>query len=545
MKKKISKLFDQYGIGRVLTDPLSVSGGLMHKMYKVEATTGTYAVKCLNPQIMKRPGVFENYARAEKLEVILEEQGLPIVPALTTKLDSLRTSESPKPSVGSAQMSSVKKMLECGGDYFYIFRWQEGSITAYDSITEDQCRIAGELLGRIHKIDSQNIEARPPVLSQIDFDTFLHSAREKDSCIAPLLQQNLELLKSCQEKLNQARRKLPAMKAITNDDMDPKNVMWYKGQPYIIDLECLDYANPISSSLNLALQWSGTVSGDFKKEKLAAFYRGYLTAYDNGFRSYDQLFGIAYTWLEWLEYNIRRALGQEAASPEEIRLGEEEVKNTIGRIKYLNEQEEEITSVLNALTTPDSKNYKTHDDRLCYIDLVFEGELSDIPSFPLPEGYRFAAYKSGDKAAWIDIELSSGEILSLQHGEECWQRYYGKREAELADRMFFIEKKDGQKVATATAFYNIHTNDKSEGQLHWVAIKKEEQGKGLSKPLITFTLEVMKKLGYTNTKIHTQTNTWLACRIYHDLGFRPTEESLKENSFGWKMVRLLNQKTWS
>ncbi|MCR4940824.1 MAG: GNAT family N-acetyltransferase [Treponemataceae bacterium] len=539
MKNKISELFDQYGLGKLLAEPSPLSGGLMHRMYKVQAETGTYAVKCLNPQIMKRPGVFENYARAEKLEDILEEEGLPIVPALTFELDSPKASESQKASDARAPVLTSKKMLECEGDYFYIFRWQEGNMAAYDAITEEECRIAGELLGRIHIIDAQNIEARPPVLSQIDFDTFLHSAEEKSSCIAPLLRQNLELLKDCQEKLNQARTKLPAMNSISNDDMDPKNIIWHKGQPHIIDLECLDYTNPISSSLNQALQWSGTVSRNFKKEKLAAFYRGYLAAYDNGFRSYDQLFGIAYSWLEWLEYNIRRGLGQEVSRPEEIRLGEEEVKNTIERIKYLNKQEEEISSVLEGLPAPYSKNYKTHDDSLCYIDLFFEGELSDIPSFPLPEGYRFVTYKSGDKAAWIDIELSAEEILSRQHGEECWQRYYGKREDELAGRMFFIESKDGQKVATATAFYNIHTKDKSEGQLHWVAVKKEEQGKGLSKPLITFTLEVMKKLGYRSTKIPTQTNTWLACKIYHDLGFRPTEKSLKENSFGWKMVQEL------
>lgn len=42
-----------------------------------------------------------------------------------------------------------------------------------------------------------------------------------------------------------------------------------------------------------------------------AFYRGYLGAYDNGFRYYGEIFGIAYTWVEWLEYNIRRALKME------------------------------------------------------------------------------------------------------------------------------------------------------------------------------------------------------------------------------------------
>ena len=131
-------------------------------------------------------------------------------------------------------------------------------------------------------------------------------------------------------------------------------------------------------------------------------------------------------------------------------------------------------------------------------------------------------------------------MLSVEHGEECWKRYYGSKEAELAERMFFIEDKSGNKIATATAFYDIHIGDSSDnGQLHWVAIKKDAQGKGLSKPLITHTLKRMKALGYGQIKIHTQTNTWLACKIYHELGFMPSEESLRKNRFGWKMVGLM------
>ena len=76
MKDIICKLFAQCGLGNVTDDITPVAGGLMHKMYKVQTASGTYAVKCLNPQIMKRPGVFENYARAEALEKILEENGI-------------------------------------------------------------------------------------------------------------------------------------------------------------------------------------------------------------------------------------------------------------------------------------------------------------------------------------------------------------------------------------------------------------------------------------------------------------------------------------
>lgn len=131
-----------------------------------------------------------------------------------------------------------------------------------------------------------------------------------------------------------------------------KNIMWDKGEPFVIDLECLGYSNPIASCLDLSLQWAGTVNQKFKRENLASFYDGYLSAYDNGFRSYHELYGIAYTWVEWLEYNLKRALGMEGTTDEDIELGEAETKNTIERIKYLNSLENDICDMLKNLTAP-------------------------------------------------------------------------------------------------------------------------------------------------------------------------------------------------
>lgn len=517
--ENIHALIGRCGLGTIEGEIIPVSGGFMHRMFKVRTSSGTYAVKALNPEVMSRPDALRNYAEAEKLERILEDNGLPIVAALSF---------------------DDKKMMETNGRFYYIFPWQEGRITDFNEISTEQCFIAGSLLGRIHGIDAQNTEAEEPELSEVDFASLLDTAVKKESVIVPVLKENLTLLENAQKQLNEARRMLPSMRAICDDDMDPKNIMWHEDNAYIIDLECLEYGNPIASVLNLALQWSGTVTGNFNREKLKAFYEGYLKAYDNGFRSYDELFGIAYTWIEWLEYNIRRALGMVSSDAWEIGLGEKETLSTINRIRYLASIQDEICSVLNDLPAPDPENYDTHDDRLCYIDLVFEGELTDIPHYELPEGYRFVPYRDGDKKAWIDIELSAKEILSMEHGEECWRRYYGNAEAELSQRMFFIEDETGSKIATATAFYDIHGKGRpGEGQLHWVAVKNEAQGRGLSKPLITYVLGVMKKLGYTSVKIHTQTNTWLACKVYSDLGFRPEADSMSEDRAGWKMAELL------
>ena len=123
--------------------------------------------------------------------------------------------------------------------------------------------------------------------------------------------------------------------------MDPKNVMWENDKPVVIDLECLDYGNPISSAIQLSLQWAGITLCDFNSEKQKAFFQGYFQAYDNGFRNYKSVFGLTYTWIEWLEYNIKRALG-DCHDKTEQQLGLTEVKNTINRIKYIHHMEDKI-----------------------------------------------------------------------------------------------------------------------------------------------------------------------------------------------------------
>lgn len=325
----IEKLFEDLGLGKISFPITSVSGGFMHRMYKVCTQNHTYAVKHLNSEIMKRPAAMENYKKAERLEAILEGEGIPIVPALTF---------------------DGKKMQEFQGNYFYIFDWHEGNITDWNNITAEQCRKAGNIQGRIHAIETKQSEPSEPELSTIDWNEYIKKSAGSNTDapaqeIESLLKENLPLLDYAQTELNKARVALPNITTIIDEDMDPKNVMWKNGEPVVIDLECLDYGNPVSSAIQLSLQWSGITLCDFDAEKQKAFFEGYFQAYDNGYRDYKSVFALTYTWIEWLEYNIQRALGscQDKAEQE---MGLAEVKNTINRIKYIREMEDKIKSNL-------------------------------------------------------------------------------------------------------------------------------------------------------------------------------------------------------
>lgn len=515
----LEKMMCLCGLGKIIADVEPVTGGLMHRMYKVITDSGVYAVKHLNAEIMKRPGVHENFARAEKIEGILEDNDISIVPAMV---------------IGGNKMQKMEDQ------FFYVFRWQEGEITDWHRISNEMCYKAGNILGRIHAIEPKNVECTAPEISHVDWRGYVLKAKEENSAIASLLEDNEELLISVESELNKARASLPAVLCLSNEDMDPKNMMWDNGSPWMIDLECLDYGNPISHAMQLALQWSGIVTREMDIDKMIAFFDGYLEAYDNCFRGYGDVAGVAYTWVEWLEYNIQRALGK-CMDEEERNLGISEVRNTIGRIQYIHKTIPQIREALDTrLRKRDVTRYDNHDERICHYELLLERELDNMPEYSLPDGYRFVTYSDGDREQWIAIEKSVKEFTTYEQGLEAWNRYYADSLAILPGRMFFIENEKGEKIATATAFYDIHGRDTSgDGWLHWVAVKREYQGKGLSKPLITYVLNAMKNLGYSHAKIPTQTNTWLACRVYLDLGFLPIKKNLEHSYEGWKIVKEL------
>lgn len=184
--------------------------------------------------------------------------------------------------------------------------------------------------------------------------------------------------------------------------------------------------------------------------------------------------------------------------------------------------------------------FDNHDSRIKYYELMLERDLANLPCFPLPDGYRFVFYQPGDCGSWIEIEKSAKEFASYEQGKEAWGKYYGANEAILPQRMVFIENADGRKVATATAYYDVLGRDTSgDGWLHWVAVHREYQGKGLSKPLVSYVLGVMRRLGYTHAKIPTQTTSWVACKVYLDLGFRPIPQNAINSRKGWEIVKAL------
>ncbi len=331
-------------LGNLAAQPQRVTGGYLHKMFKLETTTGKYAVKLLNPVIMKRPGVLEGYKRAEHIEQILSEYNIPIVPAL---------------EIHGARMQRLD------GQYLYIYEWTDAKALGWHGIKEEHCEAVGKLLAHIHNIPLHGFHSDETCQScskmncgipvsyqlsdrkfQVDWDCYIRLAKKMHSELAEELEKNRELFYRAQQEYNTAVDNVPDIVCITDGDMDCKNVLWKNGQPLIIDLECLDYGNPFLEMFQLALSWAGDAVCDIHFGRMDSFLRAYQSEYGKIDVDWEALSGVGFSWLDWLEYNTKRALLIECGDEEEQKLGICEAKETIRRIVYYHSVRESMLEYL-------------------------------------------------------------------------------------------------------------------------------------------------------------------------------------------------------
>lgn len=299
--------------------PVRLNGGFMHKMYKLETEQGTYALKLLNRFVMQRETAMENYAKAEQLELLLEQRDIPILPALSF---------------------DGRKMQEIDGEYFYLFDYYAGKSLKRKEITEYHCTEIGKVLAKIHNIDKKFMGEHFEEMA-IDWNFYLVEMKKTNMRLYEMLKANYALIVESQNKGNCARKKLPNVFSICHNDMDCKNILWHGEDYHIIDLECLSYSNPLMELFELALCWSGYEDCQIDFRLFQSFLRGYASFGGELPIDWETLYDCNNGRLEWLEYNLKRVLGIDCGD-EEKEIGIEQVEKTIQHIIYYSEMKEQI-----------------------------------------------------------------------------------------------------------------------------------------------------------------------------------------------------------
>lgn len=318
-KSFFEKVCENFNLGRLEAVPVSLSGGLMHKMYSLFTSKGKYAIKLLNPFVMARESADESYSAAEHLENILELHHIPILPALT--------------------FDGIKRQ-ELDGQFFYLFEWYDGKAVRGKRITEYHCTQIGKVLAKIHRIDIQKTRCLQKEVS-IDWDFYIDRMRSENEELYRLLYENCDLLYESQNNGNRAVKELPAIRTICHNDLDSKNVLWNGAGFRIIDLECLGCGNPCLEMYESALCWSGYEECSIQFELFGKFIRTYLDHGGIKPADWEILYDSNYGRLEWLEYNIKRVLGIDCGADEK-EIGISEVRDTLAHVIYYKEARKDI-----------------------------------------------------------------------------------------------------------------------------------------------------------------------------------------------------------
>ena len=321
MKTFFENIVLKYHLGNLIEEPSRVVGGLTHKMYKLVTDKGIYVIKLLNPNIMKRPTALSNFEKANKYEKMLEDNHIPAIYALEFNGQKLQIEE---------------------GQYFYIFNWYDGKSLKDAEIKKEHCEKIGKILAEIHNITVKE-DYWEEDLKDIDWNYYLNIAKAKESPIYDMLSDKIDLLNKSMKQGNEVANKLPNYITVCHNDLDSKNVMWINDEFKIIDLECLDYANPYLDLFTLALCWSGYETCNINFELFNTFINSYfeLSKIDRNI-DWSILYYANNDRLKWLEYNIKRSLMLETDSKEEQELGIKEVKETIEHVVYYDQIKDKL-----------------------------------------------------------------------------------------------------------------------------------------------------------------------------------------------------------
>jgi len=326
---QFEKLCSILQLGEIVDVPEKISGGLLHRMYAIKTTKGKYAIKALNPQIMLRDEAMQNFINSEEVANIVSNN----ISALPAK----RFNETFIHQVDS--------------QFYLVFDWVEGKSLKPNEIGIAHCEKIGSILANIHMIDFSELGIVNDWSDNehiTDWNYYLQRGKESNMRWVNLILEVVDRLYEWSTKAKKSLSLLAADIVISHRDLDPKNVMWSKGEPIIIDWEAAGYVNPMHELIETAIYWSEDEIGNIYKERFLAFIGGYKKIYGELKANWRTVLLNGFLGkLGWLEYNLKRSLGIECTDKEEQNMGTTQVIETINSLIYYSERIPELEKWLN------------------------------------------------------------------------------------------------------------------------------------------------------------------------------------------------------
>ena len=303
--------FDALGLGRVVEPPKALTGGLLHRVFRVDTDRGAYAVKLIDPEVAGRPGAIDNIENSEGAAAALAG----VVPAV------------------AAIAFDGRRVRGIDGRWAVVYPWAEGASVFPPDITPAHCAAVGHTLGRMHaaNVRAPGIAPEAARMPEIDWPGLLMKAPA--ARWRTRIESALPDLMRWSDAARVAEGRLSDPPVLSHRDLDPKNVLWQGLSPRLIDWEAAGYVNPQRELLEVLLYWADDGKGGLalcNAEALLTAYRRHMPA---GGDWSDVIAAGRANHLEWLAHSVRQA-------------SEEQVLRTLDALERYGENARRLIEIL-------------------------------------------------------------------------------------------------------------------------------------------------------------------------------------------------------
>jgi thiamine kinase-like enzyme len=324
----IAKLCSQFDLGAFRGAVIPVPGGFHHSMWRLETQSGCFAVKQL----------------ADDMDM---NDVATVAQINATEVTAREFSRHGIPSLHSLHAGRQHLQLLDGIGYL-VYPWTNATACHRNGIDEHHAIIIATTLAHIHRSDIKVPELQDvpafPVTAERVID-LVQLARQRNVRYSDILQDRLDDILRIVALHAPALERLLGRQVISHGDLDHKNVLWDEtGEPLLIDWESARRLNPTYELLLEALDWGG-ITAHFDARPFTTILRAYVDA--GGLIDEDMIpaasDAIQGAWVNWLLYNVGRAVGLKDTHQRAI--GSGQVDLVLSALLRMERQEDRLTEI--------------------------------------------------------------------------------------------------------------------------------------------------------------------------------------------------------
>lgn len=247
------KICSYYELGQLTKISLEISGGILHSVWCIHTTTDKYAVKIIDRTRYLTNTNLLSPEQTNEVAKIMGENKIPTVLPLEINNHSV---------------------FSLGASDVVVMPWIKGKCYPPAKTTKNMAKKIGHLLRQIHDIKLKNVGSPPAWygLEKADWKALLKQIESNE--IRRVIESNFLNLVRWSELARKATD-LFSNTVFSHRDLDSKNILWYDGQPTLLDWEYAGLIHPLLDILIVGLNFSGVQEGQLILDNFIAFLRGY------------------------------------------------------------------------------------------------------------------------------------------------------------------------------------------------------------------------------------------------------------------------------